>query len=185
VILLALAESMPSLAHGQDAPQALSGDVDEEVVVIGRRTFNALIREGAALTEDFYGRLNVVLDDPDFEIACRTQAPTGSRIRARVCQTRFQRRYEGIQASSILQNITPDQQGNLRIENWTGVLTPTEAEALSRAADFEAAILDAVNTDPILNQQFNRLIEIRATIETYGNTDEGRQEREDAEDGSQ
>ena len=157
--------SAPNLASGQseeiaEAAQgaAQSIDVDEEVVIVtGRRNLNVLIQEGATLTEDFYMRLNEVIDEPDFQIACDAESRAGTRIRHRVCRTNFQRRLNSRQSASILQSV---DRGSTLLEDFA-------AESLARAAEFQAAVLDAVNSDPILNQQFHRLRDLKIAIEDY------------------
>ncbi len=56
-----------------------------------------------------------------------------------------------------------------------------DAEALRRQAEFRQAILIAVNTDPVLNQQVNRLLQLKSEIENYQSPREQRRDRRRAE----
>ncbi|MGD8340021.1 MAG: hypothetical protein PVH89_04530 [Gammaproteobacteria bacterium] len=80
-----------SSSDSRTRAQAAAGTM-EEVIVRGQRSLSAMIREGAQLTEDFYDRLNLVIENPDFHVDCDTEYPTGSNIPTRVCRTGFQER---------------------------------------------------------------------------------------------
>jgi hypothetical protein len=140
---------------------------EETIVVTGRRMLNSLVQEGADLTEDLYMRLNVVLDDPDFRISCGRERTLGTRLSTRVCRAAFQQRLRNRQAISILQSIAPNENGELYITNWTGTVESVEAEAAQHYVQFWNAVLDAVNSDPLLNRQFNRLLSLQTAIDNY------------------
>lgn len=55
------------------------------------------------------------------------------------------------------------------------------AEALHWQAEFGQAILIAVNTDPVLNQQVKRLLQLKSEIENYQSPREQQRERRRAQ----
>lgn len=58
----------------------------DEVVVSGRLGSLAALRQAIVEAEDrFYARFNEVNEHDDFDVQCRTLAPTGTRIPERVC----------------------------------------------------------------------------------------------------
>lgn len=64
--------------------------VDEEVVVRGRS--RAALRAQIRLAEDaVYERFNAINSDDEFDIVCRREVRTGTRIPQRVCQPNFWR----------------------------------------------------------------------------------------------
>jgi hypothetical protein len=96
-ILTALALSTCCLVTGtalaqpqQTANDRSADDVDEEIVVRGRSRA-ALRAEIQAAEEALYARWNEINSDDEFDIHCRLELLTGSRIRRRVCQANFWR----------------------------------------------------------------------------------------------
>jgi hypothetical protein len=136
----------------------------EEVIVTGQRTFGSLIREGAELTEDFYGRLNEIIDQDKFKINCWNEFPTGSRISTRVCRMRYQEDAMNRQATSIMRALGTDEDGNL-VQN--GSIYDVQIELRQGMQEFETVLLDAVNTDTVLNDQVIRLIALKSAVENY------------------
>jgi hypothetical protein len=136
----------------------------EEVIVTGQRSFGSLIREGAELTEDFYGRLNEVIDQDKFKINCWNEFPTGSRISTRVCRMRYQEDAMNRQATSIIRSVSTNEDGEI-VQN--GVIYDVQLELSQGMREFETALLDAVNTDTLLNDQVIRLIALKSAVENY------------------
>jgi hypothetical protein len=74
----------------RDAERDEAAFVDEEIVVRGRS--RALLRMQFELAEDaVYERFNEINSDDEFDIHCRREVTTGSRIQQRVCQGNFWR----------------------------------------------------------------------------------------------
>jgi hypothetical protein len=136
----------------------------EEVIVTGQRSFGSLIREGAELTEDFYSRLNDVIDQDKFKINCWNEFPTGSRISTRVCRMRYQDDAMNRQATSIIRAVSTNEDGEI-IQN--GVIYDVQLELSQGMREFETVLLDAVNTDNVLNDQVIRLIALKSAVENY------------------
>lgn len=158
------------LSEAQVAAQAI-----EEVIVTGQRPLRSLLQEGQQLTEDFYMRLNEVLDDDNFEITCDNERRTGSNFVDRVCTTGFQQRIARRQAQSTLQSLQA-MQSALQMQQAQGgadgVALPVipeldYAELLSWQSQFEEAILNAVNTDPVLNRQVVQLMALKSAVDNY------------------
>jgi hypothetical protein len=145
------------------AAQRAAGPI-EEVIVTGERTFGSLIREGAELTEDFYGRLNEVIDQDKFKINCWNEFPTGSRISTRVCRMRYQEEAMNRQATSIMRSVSSNEDGEI-VQN--GVIYDVQLELARGMSEFETVLLDAVNTDLVLNDQVIRLIALKSAVENY------------------
>jgi hypothetical protein len=135
----------------------------EEVIVSGQRTRQSLINEAGRETEDFYARLNEVLDNDDFEITCRNERPPGSNIVTRVCRTRYQEELDSRAALSVMQGarMTDD------VLEFNGIPFEREPELLRMQREFEEEMLQAVNTDPELNASVWRMLQLKAAVEGY------------------
>ena len=166
-------------------PQTQTGGSIEEIIVTGQRTLQSLINEGARETENFYARLNVVLDNPDFEINCRNEYPTGSNISRRVCRMRYQEELDSRAALSAIQgidNIT-DADGNAAGAVFSGTPYDIVPEARAKIQEFEVLLVDAVNSDPQLNASVVRLMQLKAAVDNYETTrQEERRERQAEEE---
>jgi hypothetical protein len=164
------------LARAQDAQedQAADDDVviveqaqrpaDERVVVIGERTRSALVREAGRETENFYRLLNQVLERPEFEIRCVNEYPPNSNILQRVCRTRYQERLESRAALSARQGFGVTDEGEMV---FSGSSFNQATDLLVMQREFEDAVLDAVNTDPGLNESVLRLMALKDAIDNY------------------
>ena len=166
-------------------PQQQNSGSIEEIIVTGQRTFNSLINEAARETENFYARLNDVLQNPDFEITCRNEYPTGSNISRRVCRMRYQEELDSRAALSAIQGIqgVQDADGETTGSVFRGIPYDTLPEARAKMQEFETVVVEAVNTDPQLNASVVRLMQLKAAVDNYESTrQEERREREAADD---
>jgi len=165
-------------------PQQNTGSM-EEIIVTGQRSFNSLIQEAGRETENFYARLNEVLDNPDFEITCRNEYPTGSNISTRRCRMRYQEELDSRAALSAIQgveNIT-DVDGNAAGTVFRGTPYDILPEARQKMQEFETVVVEAVNSDSQLNASVVRLMQLKAAVDNYETTrQEERRERNAAED---
>lgn len=187
---LAQEASAPAPAAATPAPQVVvqpqqnSGSI-EEIIVTGQRSFNSLIREAGIETENFYARLNEVLDIPDFEITCRNEYPTGSNISTRRCRMRYQEELDSRAALSAIQgveNIT-DVDGNAAGSVFRGTPYDILPEARAKMQEFETVVVAAVNSDPQLNASVVRLMQLKAAVDNYESTrQEERRERQAGEE---
>ena len=164
------AESVTALTEAQIAAAPI-----EEIIVTGQRTFNSLIREGAELTQDFYMRLNEVLDNDDFKINCWNEFPTGSRISTRVCRMRYQERLMNRQSVSLIRSLSTTEDGTTVS---TGSIDDVQIELRQKMLEFEDELLEAVNTDTVLNEQVIRLIALKSAVENYESPREQRRREE-------
>jgi len=180
----ALAQQADADAADVDAPQEVTvqqaaGPI-EEVIVTGQRTFRSLLNEAARETEDFYMRLNEVLDNDDFRIRCQTETPPGTSIATRVCRTRYQEELLSRQALSIMQGFGNDDDGNL---TFFGTVYDTYPDLARLHQAFEDEMLTAVNADPQLNASVQRLLQLKAAVQNYETPrQERRRERTRAEE---
>ena len=165
----------------EPAPQAQvqvqrAGSQMEEVIVTGQRTFQSLINEAGRETESFYARLNAVIDRPEFEVTCRSEARAGSNIRSRVCRMRYQEELDSRIALSAIQGVQSiqDVDGNVTGSALSGTLYDIDPEARRMQNEFEVVLVDAVNTDPELNASVVRLMQLKAAVDNY---ESSRQER--------
>lgn len=163
-----------------------NGDSIEAIIVTGQRTVSSLLNEAARETEGFYARLNEVLDNPDFEITCRNEYPTGSNISRRVCRMRYQEELDSRAALSAMQNLqgisNPDT-GEITESVYRGTPYDIMPEARAKMQEFETVLVEAVNTDPELNASVVRLMQLKAAVENYESVrQEERRARRDAEE---
>jgi hypothetical protein len=164
-------------------PQQNSGAI-EEIIVTGQRTFNSLISEAARETENFYARLNEVLDIPDFQITCRNEYTTGSNISTRRCRMRYQEELDSRAALSGIQGMqtVTDVDGNATGSVFRGTPYDILPEARAKMQEFETVVVEAVNRDPQLNASVVRLIQLKAAVDNYESTrQEERRERQAVE----
>lgn len=166
-------------------PQQNSGSI-EEIIVTGQRSFNSLINEAARETENFYARLNEVLDIPDFEITCRNEYPTGSNISTRRCRMRYQEELDSRAALSAIQGIegiTDIDTGEVTGSVFRGTPYDILPEARQKMQEFETVVVEAVNTDAELNASVVRLMQIKAAVDNYESSrQEERRERQATEE---
>jgi hypothetical protein len=171
----------------QPQQNAAAGSV-EQIIVTGQRTLQSLINEGARETENFYARLNEVLDNPDFEITCRNEYPTGSNISERRCRMRFQEDLNSRAALSAIQGVetTTDADGAVTGSVFRGIPYDIAPQSRSMMQQFETLVVEAVNTDPQLNDSVVRLMQLKAAVDNYETArQEERRERREAEDAAE
>jgi hypothetical protein len=184
----AAAPTAPAAAAPQVVVQPRQQDSSsiEEIIVTGQRSFNSLIREAGIETENFYARLNEVLDIPDFEITCRNEYPTGSNISVRRCRMRYQEELDSRAALSAIQGmetITDIDSGEATGSVFRGTPYDILPEARQKMQEFETVVVEAVNSDPQLNASVVRLMQLKAAVDNYESTrQEERREREAADD---
>lgn len=166
VVLIGLVPFLPKGGHAQESDTARAGSAEpvDEVVVTRRRNITSLINEGAKATEDFYSMLNVVLDNDKWRIDCRNEYPTNSRIPRRVCTTRFYENALNRQAMEAMRGFGSDEDGN---PTFSGTIIDVQAEILAEQRLFEAAILEAVNTNPQLNAHVLKMMAIKQSIDSF------------------
>jgi hypothetical protein len=162
----------------QSQAQIAAGPI-EEVIVTGQRSIGALIREAGDLTEDFYARLNFVLDNEDYEITCQNEFPTGSRISTRVCRTRFEEELMARQSASMLRTIGSNEDDQL---TQFGTADMVAADMRLMRQQFEEDVLVAVNNDQLLNDQVIRLIALKSSIDNYQSPREQRRADREADE---
>lgn len=101
LVMLAGVGTASLIGYAQDDEEAESaspnaqvadsgGTIDEEIVVRGRSL--TILRQQLRLAEEaVFARFNEINSDDQFDIHCYEEAPTGSRIRRRLCHPNFWR----------------------------------------------------------------------------------------------
>lgn len=94
----------PGQLHAATSDAAAAGatsmDLDE-VQVIGKKLYQ-LQRELVQAQDHFYALYNQLNTKRDFNIHCALEAPTGTRIRQRICRIQFLEEVETAQAQALL-----------------------------------------------------------------------------------
>ena len=80
--LIALLLMLPGTA-------ALAQNDEGEVIVISDLSRSEVSQFMEEAEDQFYAVFNANIDDEDFEITCRQEAPTGSNISVRMCEPQF------------------------------------------------------------------------------------------------
>lgn len=105
------------------------------------------MREDIIQTEEkFLALYNELNTDDDFDVHCRLDVPTGTRIAQRVCRVQF---YETAQAEWARSQITGDY------------APPAELVALERGPEYKHKALAIINANP----ELRRLIKVRDALE--------------------
>jgi hypothetical protein len=183
ILSLTLLAGVSVRAQDADPRDASSGqptatrELDEEVIVTGQRTLRSLINEAGVETENFYSRLNVVLDKPEFEVHCQNEYPPGSNISQRVCRTRYQEELESRAALSAIQGFGTTDDGQMV---FSGSSFDQQPVAMQIQQEFAREVVEAVNTDPELNRSAVRLLQLKAAVENYQSARRQRREAERA-----
>lgn len=144
------------------------GPSPEEITVTGQRSLPALDRQIGAATESFWKLLNRVLDDPGFAITCENFVPTGSRLRERICLTRYTR-----------DDLAAAGEAFVRRQPSPGIA----ARIGLKNRELNDRILVAVNTSPELHAAVLELARLKAeytaaaTEESKGRGKQGRRGR--------
>jgi hypothetical protein len=178
-----------AVAPAEPAPRVVvqpqsSGPI-EEIIVTGQRSFQSLITEAARETESFYARLNEVLQNPDFEITCRNEYPTGSNISRRVCRMRYQEELDSRAALSAIQGvstITDVDTGEAVGSQFSGIPYDILPEARAKMQQFEVELVQAVNADPQLNASVERLMQLKSAVDNYESSRQEERRERQAED---
>ena len=87
VLLLGLVAGPCAVVYAQDTP-ADTPVLDtplEEITVIGQRSIMSLRIQVDKAVDRMYSIYNEINQDDDYDIVCRREAPTGSRIKRKLC----------------------------------------------------------------------------------------------------
>jgi hypothetical protein len=131
---------------GQVPP--VSGPRDEEldeVLVKGTKLWQ-MRKEIVATEERFFRRYNELNKNDDFDIHCAMEAPTGTRLKSRICREQYIEDAEAEQAQAMLRG---------------EYAPPPEMVRLERFDDYKKNVLQVVNSD----QELRKLIRQRDAIE--------------------
>lgn len=145
--LTGLLACMFQIASAQESEQD-SSDVIDEIVVEGEKSLGQLRHRVYEAEDDFYALFNSINDDDDFDILCIDEAPTGSRVKRRVCRANFELQATAEEARGVTLGI-PTQSARGEITNKKRVflekmelLVNENPELLKALADFGNAKTD-------------------------------------------
>ena len=154
LIATALLLGFSSAALASDKVQ--EADAYDEIEVTARysnMSLSKIKRELNRSAEDFYDTFNDLNDIDDFHVRCKTERPTGSRIRNHVCKAKFIAKAETKHAE----------------RNWDNRLAMSNKDVntgiMERTAEFEQHMSDLVASSPELQQKlahYNTMISIVA-----------------------
>jgi hypothetical protein len=128
------------------SPEAVSESTElPEVQVMGKRLYE--MRQDIIKAEDkFFALFNELNTDDDYDVHCNVEAPTGTRLKQRVCRLQF---YEKAQAE--------EAQALLRGE----FAPPADLVAVERGAEYEKKALAVINAHP----ELRRLVREREALD--------------------
>lgn len=86
---------LPAGSQALPAPATEPPQMMEEVIVLGERSLADLKLEVDRAEDELYELFNSLTTDDDLEIRCTREAPVGSHIKQRVCQTKRHRELIG------------------------------------------------------------------------------------------
>jgi hypothetical protein len=154
-----------TVVHGQPDEPADTDDVTEEIVVRGAS--RAALRVQIELAEDaIFDRFNEINSDDEFDIRCRLETRTGTRIPQRVCQANFWRRALAESGESTVRQL----QGSSDVGEAT-----YRAEAMYKSRLLEDEMMRLAREDKQLMREITRFYELTTTLENFG--DDDRRER--------
>lgn len=150
-------QAQGSSNEAQDASEPV-----EEVVVRGQRGLRNLYNEAGRATERFYGLLNEYLDDEEMRVTCRLENRRNSRMRERVCRTGFQSTELSRQGQAQVAALVAAD-GDLNA--FMGTAYDPRPELAEKQREFNAKVVEAVNSNPELNRAVLDLMAIKREIE--------------------
>ncbi len=152
------AVAAPGVVLAQPSP---ADEQVDEIVVTGQRSLRVLRRDAGLATENFYELLNERLNNDEFKVTCRSERNAGSLITRRVCRTAYQSSEIARQGQEAFNSMGEDDDGNLL---FSGTFYDPSPVVMQKNAEFRNAVLQAVNSDPELNQAVHRLIALREAV---------------------
>ena len=86
-VLLFLALPLSGECQSDAVQTQYSSELIEEIVVLGYKSLIDLKHEMYEAEETLYGIFNSFNSDDDYDIHCYEEAPTGSKLKQRICKT--------------------------------------------------------------------------------------------------
>jgi hypothetical protein len=138
-------------AFATQVPLAADEEELEEVIIEGSPLWR--LREQMRETEDaFYARFNQLNTNDDFDVHCTMEAPTGTRLRSRVCRVAYQMDAQATAAWEMLNGfaaLAALEPGMTRAGDF--VVDP-EILRLERWDEYRRHALEVINSDPQLRR---------------------------------
>ncbi|HMB74040.1 MAG TPA: hypothetical protein VKQ06_10745 [Gammaproteobacteria bacterium] len=137
---------------------AAAAEVTEEIVVRGDS--RTALRTRIEMAEDaIFDRFNEINSNDEFDIRCRLETFTGTRIPQRVCQANYWRNA-----------LTEAGKSTLHMLRGSSDVSPAayKAEALYKTTLFEAELTRLASEDKQLLQAIRRFNDLTATLDDFG-----------------
>ena len=150
-------------AAAQESDQANPGNaaatgVTDEIIVRG--TSRTALRAQIELAEDaIFDRFNEINSDDEFDIRCRLEVRTGTRIPQRVCQANFWRTALAESGEATVRMLQGSSDVNESLYR---------AQALYKTRLLEEEMTRLANEDKELLSALGRLQQLTTTLENYG-----------------
>lgn len=146
--MLALTSTGPlraASAPAASAPAAAETTELPEVQVVGKRLYQ--MRQDIIKTEDkFFALYNELNKDDDYDVHCIMEAPTGTRLKQRICRVKYYEKAQAEEAQAMLHG---------------EYAPPADMIALERGPEYEKKALAVINAHP----ELRRLIRERDALE--------------------
>jgi hypothetical protein len=144
----------PVAVAAETAPVVSEVELDE-VNVIGRKLYQIRSELVEAL-DSFYALYNDLNTERDFDIHCGLEAPTGTRIKRRVCRLQFLQDAEAEQAQELIAGMrsNPPSIGNY--------VEPPELRWLRRQDEYRQNAREIMLSSPALQERAQKVVELQA-----------------------
>jgi hypothetical protein len=131
----------------------------EEVLVTGDRRLSSARQAIEEADDRFYRRWNQSNGDPDFDIRCQRNAPTGTRLSVRACEPVFVTNVKTAAAQETMRVM----QGGMSPEGGTVLLPDANPQLMLRMQELKKRMLETVESDP----ELKRALLERARLDQY------------------
>lgn len=132
-VLMAYALGMGPVHAASPEPVSETTELPE-VQVMGKRLYQ--MRQDIIKAEDkFFALFNQLNTDDDYDVHCAMEAPTGTRLKQRVCRVQFYEKAQAEEAQAILRG---------------EYAPPADLVAVERGAEYERKALAVINAHPEL-----------------------------------
>lgn len=164
LVLFALAAAATAPAWAEKTVAVTPDDIEqvrelEEVLVRGQRRLSAARKAIEEAEDRFYLRWNEINGDRAFDIHCYRDAPTGTRLSARVCVPVFVADIQTAAAQATLMGM----QGGMAAEGGFVALSDGTPRMMLQRQALRKRMLEMANSDP----ELKRALLERARLDQY------------------
>ena len=101
-VVLLFVLPLPGVCQSEPVLAEETSGTIEEVIVLGSKSLVKLQREMYRAEEALYDLFNSFNTDDDFDIRCHKEAPTGSKIKRRVCKSSWFRNQHAAETQKLM-----------------------------------------------------------------------------------